>query len=65
MSALQSKFTEKDNITAQHLGQKGLGINRKGKGGLALSSPKNTYDNHELKHLRNENSYRAIMVQLI
>ena len=65
MSALQSKFTEKDNITAQHLGQKGLGINRKGKGGLALSSPKNTYDNHELKHLRNENSYRAIIAQLI
>ena len=65
MSALQSKFTEKENITAQHLGQKGLGINRKGKGGLALSSPKNTYDNHELKHLRNENSYRAIIVQLI
>ena len=65
MSALQSEFTEKDNIIAQHLGQKGLGINRKGKGGLALSSPKNTYDNHELKHLRNENPYEAIIVQLI
>ena len=36
MSALQSEFIEKDNIIAQHLGQKGLDINRKGKGGMAL-----------------------------
>ena len=37
LSALQSECIENDNIIAQHLGQKGLDINPKGKGRLALS----------------------------
>ena len=53
MSALQSKFTEKDNITAQHLGQKGLGINRKGKGGMARGPLKEILKSSKsIEHLR-------------
>ena len=37
LSALQSEFIENDNISSEHLGQKGLHINPKGKGRLALN----------------------------
>ena len=37
LSALQSECTENDKISSQHLGQKGLHLNPKGKGRLALN----------------------------
>ena len=35
--ALQPEYTENDNISSQHLGRKGLHLNPKGKGRLALN----------------------------
>ena len=37
LSALQSEFINNDNISSQHLGRKGLRLNPKGKGRLALN----------------------------
>ena len=37
LSALQSECIENDNISSQHLGRKGLHLNPKGKGRLALN----------------------------
>ena len=37
LPALQSEFIENDGISSQHLGRKGLHLNPKGKGRLALN----------------------------
>ena len=37
LPALQSEFIENDDISSQHLGRKGLHLNPKGKGRLALN----------------------------
>ena len=37
LSALQLECIENDNISSQHLGRKGLHLNPKGKGRLALN----------------------------